>query len=87
MLSTFGGQQQQQQQQSLDAQRANALQAQQAPLQQFQSLLPFVTTAAQTAGTQTQAQQFAPPPSPVQAGLATGLGAFGAFGNIFNPRN
>ena len=87
LLSTFGGQQQQQQQRLLDAQRANALQAQQAPLQQFQSLLPFVTTATQTAGRQLQEQQFAPPPSPLQAGLATGLGAFGAFGNILNPRN
>jgi hypothetical protein len=27
---------------------------------------------------------FAPPPSPLQAGLSTGLGAFGAFGNFFN---
>ena len=28
---------------------------------------------------------FAPAPSPLQAGLSTGLGAFGAFGNFMNP--
>jgi len=86
LLSTFGGQQQQQQQQLLDAQRANALQAQQAPLQQFQSLLPFVTTAAQTAGTQTQAQQFAPPPSPVMTGLGVGLSTLGGIGGLLNQQ-
>ena len=85
MLSGLGGQQQALQQQILNAQRANALQAQQAPLQQYQALLPFIGTAAQTAGTQTQQQNFTPAPSPLQAGLATGLGAFGAIGNFMNP--
>jgi len=85
MLSGLGGQQQALQQQILNAQRANALQAQQAPLQQYQALLPFIGTAAQTAGTQTQQQNFTPAPSPLQAGLATGLGAFGAIGNFMSP--
>ena len=85
MLSGLGGQQQALQQQILNAQRANALQAQQAPFQQYQAVLPFIGTAAQTAGTQSQQQNFTPAPSPLQAGLATGLGAFGAFGNFMNP--
>jgi len=85
LLSGMGAQQQALQQQILNAQRANALQAQQAPLNQFSALLPFIGTATQTAGTQQTQQQFTPPPSPLQAGLATGLGAFGAFGNFLNP--
>jgi len=85
MLSGLGGQQQALQQQMLNAQRANALQAQQAPLQQYQALLPFIGTAAQTAGRQQTQQQFTPAPSPLQAGLATGLGAFGSIGNFMNP--
>jgi len=80
-LMGMGGVQQQLAQQQLDAQRANQLQAQQAPLAQYQSLLPFVQSVP--AGQQQTTTQFAPPPSPLQAGLATGLGALGAMGSFF----
>ena len=84
LLSGIRGQQQQLQQQILDAQRANALQAQQAPLQQFQALLPFVGTAAQTAGQQTAQQNFTPAPSPLMAGLGVGLSTLGGIGSYLN---
>jgi hypothetical protein len=80
-LMGMGNVQQQQAQQQLEAQRANLLQAQQAPLAQYQSLLPFVQSVP--AGTQQTTTQFAPSPSPLQAGLATGLGALGAMGSFF----
>ena len=82
-LTGFGGQQQQLMQQILDAQRQNAMMRQQAPLSQYQSLLPFIQAVPQ--GQQQTRTQFTPPPSPLQAGLATGLGAFGAIGNYMNP--
>jgi hypothetical protein len=85
LLSGIGGQQQALQQQILNAQRANALQAQQAPLQQYQALLPFIGTAAQTAGQQSNVQNFTPPPSPLQAGLGVGLSALGGIGSFLNP--
>ena len=85
LLSGMGAQQQALQQQILNAQRANALQAQQAPLQQFSALLPFIGTATQTAGTQQTQQQFTPPPSPLQAGLGVGLSALGGIGSFLNP--
>ena len=81
-LAGLGLQQQQLEQQRLDAERRNRLQAQQAPLAQYQSLMPFVGMAP--AGQFQTATQFTPAPSPLQAGLATGLGAFGAFGNFLN---
>ena len=82
-LYNIGQQQQNLQQQQLDAQRRNQLQAQQAPLAQYQALSPFIQMAPQG---QFQAQTtFAPPPSPMQAALTTGLGAFGAIGNFMNP--
>ena len=84
MLQGIGGQQQALQQQILDAQRANALQAQQAPLQQYQSLLPFIGTAVSSGGQQSNVQQFAPRPSPLGAGLGVGLSAFGGIGSILN---
>ena len=80
-LMGMGNVQQQQAQQQLEAQRANLLQAQQAPLAQYQSLLPFVQSVP--AGQQQTTTQFAPAPSPLQAGLATGLGALGAMGSFF----
>lgn len=80
-LAGIGGQQQQLSQNQLDAIRANAMQAQQAPLAQYQSLLPFIQ-AAPAGQFQTQTT-FAPRPSPLQAGLATGLGTLGALGNFF----
>jgi len=77
-----GSMQQQQDQAVLDAQRRNQLQAQQAPLAQYQALAPFVSMAP--AGQFTTQTQFSPRPSALQAGLATGLGAFGAIGNFMN---
>jgi hypothetical protein len=72
---------QQQRQAQLDAQRANLLQAQQAPLAQYQALMPFVNMAP--AG-QTQFQtNFAPNPSALQAGVGTGLATLGALGNFY----
>jgi hypothetical protein len=85
LLSGMGAQQQALQQQILNAQRANALQAQQAPLNQFSALLPFIGTATQTAGTQQTQQQFTPPPSPLQAGLGVGLSALGGIGSFLSP--
>lgn len=82
-LAGFGGQQQQLMQQRLDAQRQNAMMAQQAPLAQYQSLLPFIQSVPQ--GQQQTRTQFTPKPSALQAGLATGLSAFGGIGNYMNP--
>lgn len=81
-LLGVGAQQQQQQQAVLDAQRRMALQAQQAPLAQYQSLLPFVQ--AVPAGQQQVTTTFAPPPSPLQAGLGVGLAGLGALGQFMN---
>tara|TARA_R100000655_G_scaffold21969_1_gene44741 strand:- start:6316 stop:8325 length:2010 start_codon:yes stop_codon:yes gene_type:complete len=85
LLSGMGAQQQALQQQILNAQRANALQAQQAPLQQYSALLPFIGTATQTAGTQQTQQQFTPPPSPLMAGLGVGLSTLGGVGSFLSP--
>lgn len=81
-LLGVGAQQQQQQQAVLDAQRRMALQAQQAPLAQYQSLLPFVQ--AVPAGQQQVTTTFAPPPSPLQAGLGVGLAGLGALGQFMS---
>jgi hypothetical protein len=81
-LYGIGQQQQALEQQRLDAERRNQIVAQQAPLAQYQSLMPFVGMAP--AGQQMTTTAFTPPPSPLQAGLTTGLGAFGAFGNFMN---
>ena len=78
-----GNLQQQQAQQQLQASRANALQAQTAPLLQYQSLLPFIQTVP-TGAMQTSIG-FQPTPSPLQAGLGVGLSALGAIGNFLNP--
>jgi len=79
-----GAMQQQQAQAVIDAQRRNELQAQHAPLAQYQAVAPFVGMAP--AGQFTTQTEFSPRPSALQAGLATGLGAFGAIGNFMNPR-
>ena len=84
MLSAMGGLQQQLGQRQLDAHRQMALQAQQAPLAQYQSLLPFMQMVP--SGRHTTQTTFTPRPSPLQAGLAAGLGAFGAFGNFMNQQ-
>ena len=80
-LMGMGNVQQQQAQQQLEAQRANLLQAQQAPLAQYQSLLPFVQSVP--AGQQQTTTQYAPSPSPLQAGLGVGLSTLGALGQFF----
>jgi hypothetical protein len=81
-LMGAGQAQQAQQQAQLDAQRANQLQAQQAPMAQYQSLLPFVQSVP-TGSFQTSTT-FAPRPSALQAGLGVGLSTLGALGNFFN---
>jgi len=80
-LSGIGAQQQQQRQRELDAQRAGLLQAQQAPLAQYQALMPFVQMAP-SGFSQTQTS-FTPTPSALQAGLGTGLSTLGALGNFY----
>ena len=79
-----GGLQQTQAQREADAMRANAMARQQAPLAQYQALRPFISMAP--AGTYQTSTQYAPSPSPLMSGLQTGLSAFGAIGNLLNPR-
>ena len=81
-LMGAGQMQQQQQQAQLDATRANQLQAQQAPLAQYQSLLPFMQSVP-TGSFQTSTT-FGPKPSALQSGLGVGLSTLGALGNFFN---
>ena len=80
-LTGVGAQQQQQRQRELDAQRAGLLQAQQAPLAQYQALMPFVQMAP-SGFSQTQTT-FTPPPSALQAGLGACLSTLGALGNFY----
>jgi hypothetical protein len=84
-LQGIGGQAQQQRQRELDAQRAGLLQAQQAPLAQYQALMPFVNMSP--AGTSTVQTQYTPPPSALQAGIGTGLATLGALGRWNNPNS
>ena len=84
-LQGIGGQAQQQRQRELDAQRAGLLQAQQAPLAQYQALMPFANMSP-TGQTNVQTQ-YTPPPSALQAGLGVGLSTLGALGNFNNPNN
>ena len=79
-----GGLQQAQSQAEADAIRANMMAKQQAPLAQYQALAPFISMAP--AGTYQTQTQYAPKPSPLLAGLGTGLSAFGAIGNLLNPK-
>jgi len=80
-LYGMGSQQQGQAQAMLDAQRRNLQQRQMTPLLQYQALAPFISMAP--AGQFTTTTQFAPPPSPMQAGLGVGLSAFGALGQLY----
>mgnify|MGYP003111058890 CR=1 FL=1 len=80
-LYGMGSQQQGQAQAMLDAQRRNLLQRQMTPLLQYQALAPFISMAP--AGQFTTTTQFAPPPSPMQAGLGVGLSALGALGQLY----
>jgi hypothetical protein len=84
-LQGIGGQVQQQRQRELDAQRAGLLQAQQAPLAQYQALMPFVNMSP--TGTTNVQTQYTPPPNALNAGLAAGLGALGTVSNFNNPNN
>ena len=79
----IGGLTQGQQQAQIDVARANALQQQMAPLQQMQSLLPFVS--AVPAGFSNIQTQFGTQPSPLMAGLGAGLSTLGGLGSFFNP--
>ena len=82
-MQGIGGQSQQLRQQQLDAQRAGLLQAQQAPLAQYNALMPFMQMVPQ--GAQQTSTTYTPPPSALQAGVGTGLAALGAIGNFNNP--
>jgi len=84
-LQGIGAQAQQLRQSELDAQRAALLQAQQAPLAQYQALIPFVNMSP--TGTTNVQTQYTPPPSALQAGLGVGLTTLGAVGNFNNPNN
>jgi hypothetical protein len=84
-LQAIGGQSQQQRQRELDAQRAGLLQAQQAPLAQYQALMPFVQMSP-TGSTSSQTQ-YTPPPSALQAGIGVGLSTLGALGQWNNPNS
>ena len=79
-----GGMQQQLTQAQVDALRANQIQAQQAPLAQYQALAPFISMAP--AGTFQTSTQFAPQPSALQTGLGVGLSALGGIGSFMNPQ-
>ena len=82
-LMGIGGMTQELRQRELDAQRAGLLEARAAPLAQYQALMPFVNMVPKG---QTQFQtQFTPPPNALQAGVGTGLSAYGAIGNYYNP--
>ena len=59
------------------------MQYQMAPMQQMQSLLPFVQTVP--AGFSQTATTFGMPPSALQTGLGAGLSALGGLGSFFNP--
>ena len=84
-LLSSGGMQQAQNQAVIDAQRANQLTAQAAPLAQYQALSPFISMAPQ--GSFQTSTQFTTKPSPMMAGINVGLGAIGALGNMANqPR-
>jgi len=84
-LGSAGALQQQQQQSILDAQRQAAMQAQAAPLAQYQALQPFVSMVPAGLGTRIDTQ-FTQAPSPLQAGIGAGLSTLGALGNFFNPQ-
>ena len=71
------------QQARLDASRQNALMQQQAPMQQMQSLLPFVQSVP--AGFSQVGTTYGVQPSALQTGLATGLSALSGIGNFMNP--
>jgi len=71
------------QQAQLDAARQNALMQQQAPLQQMQSLLPFVQSVP--AGFSQIGTTYGVQPSALQTGLGVGLSALGGLGSFMNP--
>ena len=84
-LYGMGSQQQALNQAQLDAQRRNLMTAQQAPLAQYQAVAPFVGMAP--AGQFQTVTDFAPPPSPMQVGIGTGLSTLGALGNLYGGKS
>jgi hypothetical protein len=80
-----GGMQQAQNQAMLDAQRANQLTAQAAPLAQYQALSPFIQMVPK--GSFQTSTQFTPRPSPMMAGIGVGLSSLGALGNLAKHKN
>ena len=81
-LGSAGAMQQQQQQAILDAQRQAAMQAQAAPLAQYQALQPFMGMIPSGLGTRIETQ-FTQAPSALQTGIGTGLATLGALGSLF----
>ena len=59
------------------------MQYQMAPMQQMQSLLPFVQSVP--AGFSQTATTYGVAPSALQTGLGAGLSALGGLGSFFNP--
>jgi len=84
-LQNIGGQNQQQRQRELDAQRAGLLQAQQAPLAQYQALMPFVGLSP--TGTSEATATYTPQPSAINAGLGVGLSTLGGLRGFNNPND
>ena len=82
-LLGIGGQQQNQYQNQLNAMRANQQAYDQAGMNQFNAIMPFMTFAGQqSGGPSTMTTAYSPMPSALQAGLATGLGTLGAVGGF-----
>ena len=85
-LQAIGGQQQTLNQAQLDAQRNALLQAQQAPMQQYQSLLPFVQLAGQQTGPSQIGTEFTPSAERVASWLRCWSGNTRILGQLFWPR-
>ena len=83
-LMQYGGMQQGNQQQQYDAQRAAMQQAQMAPLNQYNAMMPFVNMGVGAGGTTQISTAYTPPPSAVNAALGAGLGTLGAAGAYMN---
>jgi len=77
----YGAMQQGNQQQQFNAQQAAMQQAQMAPLNQYNAMMPFVGMGVGAGGGTRISTAYTPPPSAINAGLGTGLAALGAVGN------
>jgi len=80
-LMNYGAMQQGNQQQQFNAQQAAMQQAQMAPLNQYNAMMPFVGMGVGAGGGTRISTAYTPPPSAINAGLGTGLAALGAVGN------